>query len=37
MEVGSVYDVLAQDCDLNTVAEYYDVDLTVGGDLVISG
>lgn len=37
MEVGSVYDVLAQDCDLNTVAEYYDVDLTAGGDLVISG
>lgn len=36
IEVGAVYDVLAQDCDLNTIAEYYEVDLTAGGDLVIS-
>ena len=35
-EVATVYDVLAQDCDFNLVAELYGVDLTAGGEVVLS-
>ena len=34
--VGEVYDVLARDCDGNTLVESYDIDLTLGGDLTLT-
>lgn len=34
--VGAIYDVLAEDCDGNTLVESYDVDLTIGGDLTLT-
>ena len=34
--VGDVYDVLARDCDLNTIVEVYDVDLTAGGPITLT-
>lgn len=34
--VGEVYDVLAEDCDGNTLVESYGVDLTLGGSLTLT-
>jgi S1-C subfamily serine protease len=34
--VGDIYDVLASDCDLNTIVEVYDVDLTAGGPITLT-
>jgi S1-C subfamily serine protease len=34
--IGAVYDVLAEDCDTNTLVETYGVDLTGGGDITLT-
>ncbi|MEQ1702322.1 MAG: serine protease, partial [Ilumatobacteraceae bacterium] len=34
--VGGMYDVLAEDCDGNTLVETYGTDLTLGGDLTLT-
>ena len=34
--VGSFYDVLALDCDRNTIVEVYEVDLTAGGPITLT-
>lgn len=34
--IGAVYDVLAEDCDQNTLVETYGIDLTFGGDITLT-
>ena len=34
--IGTVYDVLANDCDGNTLVESYDIDLSLGGELTLT-